>query len=178
MYLPTLNIEFIPTFDSRVMLISDASVWLHLQGEQTFLDITTPGRTGFITIPFTKDKITSLNSNNLDITCADDESGLISLPDGVYTIVLKVCDGEKFSATFYYLRTVQLEIRLDNILIKNTIDNCSDNKNCLDLYFNIRILIDSAHAHTRRGNIKEASYRYNRALDMVEDLEECSCDGK
>lgn len=175
MYLPTLNIEFIPTFDSRVLLVADTSIWLHLQKEQTFLDVTTPGRDTYITIPFTKGKTLSLNSNLLDLTCSDTEAGLIGLPDGVYTFTLKVCDGDKFKETFYYLRTVNLQTELDNYLIELTIDSCDDNYLCINKYFEIQLLLDAAHAHVRRGNIKRASYNYNLAKDLLDDLQNCGC---
>jgi len=178
MFTPTLNIEFLPTFDSRVLLVLDISTWLHLESEQTFLDIVTPARTRPITVPFTKNRTTSLNSNNLDLTCAEDESGLISLPDGIYTFSLYVCDGDKFKETFYYLRTVQLQVRLDNFLIKQTINNCDDNKDCINKYFEMQLLLDAAHAHLRDGNVKRASYHYQEVLDMMDDLENCGCDGE
>jgi len=178
MFKPTLNIEFIPTYDSRVLLVSDASVWLHLEEEQTFLGITTPGRTNRLVVPFTKGKITSLNSNNLELTCAESEAGLISLPDGVYKFDLFVCDGDKFSESFYYLRTVNLQTRLDNFLIKQTINNCDDNTACIDKYFKMQLLIDAAHAHVREGNVKRAAYHYQEVLEMMDELENCGCYGK
>lgn len=178
MFRPTLNIEILPTYDSRVLLVTDASVWLHLQKEPVFLDITTPARKTSVTFPFVKNKTVSLNSNNLDLTCSEDEEGLIELPDGVYKFRLYVCDGEKFCETLYYLRTVNLQIRLDNFLIKNTVDGCKDNSKCIDIYFKVQLLLDGAHAHIRRGNVERASYNYNLALEILDDLENCGCNGE
>lgn len=178
MFKPTLNIEFLPTFDSRVLLVSDVSSWLHLESEQTFLGITTPARNNRIVVNFTKNRTTSLNSNNLDLTCAETEADLISLPDGIYKFDLFVCDGAKFSETFFYLRTVLLQTRLDNFLIKLTINNCSDNESCINEYFKMQLLLDAAHAHLRDGNVKRASYHYQQVLEMMDNLENCGCNGE
>jgi hypothetical protein len=172
---PLLNIEILPTYDSRVLLLADSSNWLHLEDEPTYIDITTPGRKKPVTKVFNKGKITIYNSNTLDLTCATDESGLTSLPDGIYTFKLYVCEGDQFSETVHYLRTVNLQVRLDNFLIKNTIDNCQDYRYCMELYFKMQLLLDGAHAHLRRGNIKRAFYNYEKALDMMDSLENCGC---
>lgn len=178
MFKPYLNIEILPTYDSRVLVISDNSSWVHLQDEDTFLDITTPGRKTSITREFDKNQITIYNSNTLDLTCATDNSGLTPLPDGIYKFKLYVCDGEQFCEEFYYLRTVNLQVRLDNFLIKHTIDSCNDNYHCEKTYMAVQLLLDAAHAHVRRGNVKHASYSYNEALEIMDDLENCGCDGE
>ena len=43
----------------------------------------------------------------------------------------------------------------------------------LDTYTEIELLIKSAHANLRSGNIKQTACEYDKAIEMLEDFENC-----
>lgn len=171
---PEILFDVIDTYDSRVLRIADISDWEHLTDEPTYVDITTPGKETPVTLYFAKEKINYYNSNLLAITCADCTDGLNTLPDGIYKIKLYVCEGTKFCNQKYYLRTVKTKLRLDKILINLHIDCCLPNEKLLKKYMEIDLLLDAAHAHTRDGNIESAACAYEKAIDLLEDFENCT----
>lgn len=172
---PTVSFEIIPTYDSRLLMVVDTSDWKHLESESTYIDITLPGSKTYVTHPFQKYKINKFNSSTLaygcDLGCEDE---LRSLPDGIYTIKVTVCEGDKFYEQSYYLRTVQLELRLAKVMVEMNLD-CMPKPSCYEQILKIKLLIDGAKADILFGNIKSAKAKFDKATELVEDLENCDC---
>lgn len=168
--IPTLNFDILETYDLRILRIADLSEWKHLVKESTYIDITTPARKTSVTQYFDKGAVNIFNSNNLSLS----DGTLTSLPDGVYKIKLYVCEGEEFSYEACYLRTVKTQLRLNQILISMGLCNCELPKNILDKYLEIELLLKSAHANVIDGNINQGMCEYEKALDKLDDLENCA----
>jgi len=171
--LPSIDFYVQPTYDVRIMGVVDVSRWEHLDVEPSYIDVIIPGRQRAVTNHFQKGKVNILNSNNLDITCTDCKDKLAALPDGMYCITVYVCEGDKFSKQKYYLRTVKAALRLDKILIRLDTSPCSLDTEKLEMYDKANLLLDTAHAHTRYGNVDRAMQLYNQAIEMIEELEDC-----
>jgi hypothetical protein len=166
---PNLKFDILDTYDKRILRIADISEWKHLVSEESFIDIEVPARTSVTTQRFQKESINIFNSNNLEITSDD----LQELPDGIYKFTIYVCKGDKFSYSAYYLRTVDTLLRLDQILIDLKLHCCIPDDKLLNKYSEIELLIKGAHAHLRDGDVNQASCLYEKALDLLEGLEEC-----
>lgn len=171
---PELRFDIIDTYDSRVLRIADLSEWEHLEEQPTYIDFTTPGKTNPVTLYFIKNKVNYYNSNLLQVTCSDCVEGLGTLPDGIYTVRLYVCEGTKFCKQAYYLRTVKTELRLDKVLMNLHFECGMPSDKLLKEYQSIKLLLDAAHAHTRDGNIESAACTYEKALGLLEDFESCT----
>lgn len=172
--LPQLCYDVLETYDLRILRIADLSHWKHLSEESSFIDIKTPGSKHFVTNYFRKNKINYYNSNNLELTCETCEDGLGYLPDGIYTIKIYVCEGDKFYYEAKYLRTTKALLRLDKILINLHLACCLPEKKLLEKYLAIDLMIKAAHANLREGNTEQASCQYNKATELLEDFENCT----
>jgi len=164
MNLPKLDYEILPTYDVRVMRVADISDWEHLISEPSYIDIKTPARKNSVTLYFQKEKINTFNSNNLELST----NTLSPLPDGLYTIKIYICEGDRFCKEGYYLRTVRTFIELDEALISLHTDCCGVDEKKLKEYLKIEILLKSAHANVRRGNINQAMCEYDQAKELLE----------
>lgn len=172
---PTLSFMAIPTYDSRLLIIADTSDWKHLEDESTYIDITLPGSKNEITHPFQKGKLNKFNSGNLAYGCAVAcEDDLVPLPDGIYKIKIYVCEGNKFSQEAHYLRTVLTELRLMKLLVNMNLE-CDPNTSCIQQIIKIEMLLKGAKADLLFGNIKSAKAKFNKAVELLDDLENCNC---
>lgn len=170
---PNLYFNVSDTYDLRILRVEDLSDWKHLEDEPTYIDITTPGRGRVVTHFFAKNKVNIYNTNLLELTCDTCEDGLGDLPDGIYTIRIYACDGEKFSEEKNYLRTTKALLRLDQVLINMSLDCCLPDKKIMDKYLEVELLLKSAHANLRDGNIKQTSCEYEKAIKLLEEFENC-----
>lgn len=188
---PILCLDILDTHDRNIIRVADLSEWKHLDGEPTYIDITTPGRKNPITLNFEQGKINYYNSDNLstdcnncgasdckNCSCKEQESDCNDnkspkLSDGIYKLTLYVCEGDKFSYTMHYLRTVNLLFELDKILIDLYAGCCLPKDIMMQKYLDIDLLIQSAHANLRDGNIKMAACNYEKAVEKTEDFQDC-----
>jgi hypothetical protein len=172
---PNLSFEIIPTFDTRLLIIADTSDWKHLIDEPTYIDITLPGSKNEITHPFQKSVLNKYNSGNLAYGCTVNcEDDLVDLPDGIYKIKVYVCEGNKFSKEGNYLRTVLTELRLYKVIVNMNLE-CNPNSACINQIMHIKLLLEGAKADILFGNIKSAKAKFDKAVDLLEDLEHCDC---
>jgi hypothetical protein len=170
--IPKIDFDILETYDQTVMRILDTSSWKHLAGVDTFLDITLPSRTNVITKEFTQNAINVYNAWNLGLVAEQDTE--TPLPDGIYKIRLYICDQEnKFSTTKYILRTVKLLHKLDELLIELDLCCSLPKKTAKEKYLEIYLLLKSAHANTRQGNLEQAICEWNKAKELMEDYEKC-----
>ena len=172
---PNLSYQVFPSYDSRVLIIADTSTWAHLIEEPTYIDITLPGSKTAKTLPYQKEKVNVFNSSNLGYGCeALCEDDLISLPDGIYCLKVYVCEGNKFFLENHYLRTVNLELKLNKLLVDVGL-GCNPNTNCVNQIIEAEMLLKGAKADILFGNLQDAGKKYEQAFEIVEDLENCDC---
>jgi len=171
---PTLNFEVLDTYDSRVLAIADYSDWKHMKSESSFIDITLPASKAVITHNFQKEKVNRFNSSNLAYGCTNCEDGLIALPDGIYKIKIYSCDGATFSREKHYLRTVKLRLRINKILVSLNLE-CGIDSACISDVMKTELLLKGAEADLIYGNINAAKRKYDKVVEIVEDLEHCDC---
>lgn len=172
---PNLAFEIVPTYDSRLLMIADTSDWKHLIDEPTYIDITLPGSKTEVTHPYQKVKVNKYNSGNLAYGCTVDcDDDLTSLPDGIYKIRIYVCEGNKFSYEAHYIRTVLIELRLMKLLVNMNLE-CNPNSSCVNQIIHIELLLKGAKADILFGNIKAAKAKFDKATELVDDLENCDC---
>jgi len=172
---PIISFEVISTFDSRLLIVADTSEWKHLSEETTTMDIVLPGSKRTTTNYFQKGKLNKYNSGNLSFGCVVEcEDDLVSLPDGIYKLTLNVCEGNKFSKEAHYLRTVLTEIRIMKFLTGLNLD-CNPETSCINQVIHIKLLLEGAKADVLFGNIKSAKAKFDKAVELLDDLEHCSC---
>lgn len=172
---PVLNFDVLPTYDSRVLAIADLSIWAHLVDEASYIDITLPGRKTPVTYGFGKNKVNKFNSSSLGYGCADCEDDLIPLPDGIYKIKIYSCEGNKFYLEKHYLRSVQLELDIQSLIVSINIE-CNPDSSCLTQIQKAELYLKGAKADLVFGNINAANRKFNAAVELVEDLENCECE--
>ena len=165
---PKIDIEILPTYDVRVLRIADISEWEHLITESSYIDIKLPAKKNPTTLYFQKNRINTFNSANLEIST----SSLESLPDGLYTIRVYICEGCKFYKEVKYLRTVKALLDLDEILISLHKECCGIDDNLLNEYLRIEILLKSAHANIRKGNFSQGMCEYEQAIELIENYKQ------
>lgn len=170
---PNIEIDIQPTHDLRVLKIEDISDWKHLAGERSYINITTPGRKNPVTNYFQKGKVNIFNSNNLDLSTSTTTKALPELPDGIYHIKVFACEGCKFFKELYYLRTVRTMLDLDMKLMSMDLCSCNADENTLNKYLMAELLLESAHANTRDGQINQAMCEYEKAKELLKELEGC-----
>lgn len=171
--IPKLDFDILDTYDLRVMRVVDNSSWEHLYKETTYIDVITPAKTKPVTNYFYKDKINTLNSNNLELTMTHQKGELQPLPDGVYKIKIYVCEGDKFSYETCYLRTIKTMIELDKVLIDMNVKGCETDAKTLERYLKIELLLKSAHANVRQGNVEQGMCEFDKAKDMIAKFKTC-----
>ena len=123
---------------------------------------------------FDKKSINNFNSVNLNLSCVGggcDELEWTELPDGVYTICVKGSPS-KFQETKNYFRTNKIRERLDLMIINSNI-GCEENKVDFKDIMDIEMLIKSAEANTRFGDINSASRDYQLAVKMLDKQSKC-----
>jgi len=172
---PVLNFEVTPSWDSRVLVITDISDWKHLIDEPSYIEITLPGSKTPVRHSYSKNKVMVFNASTLNYGCNSGcEDELPTLPDGIYKIKIYVCEGTQFSYERHYLRTVNLEIRLQREIMAIDVD-CMPNSSCLNKMIEAEFMIKGAKADIFFGNIQASQRKYKKACDIVEHVEHCDC---
>lgn len=153
--------------DPRTLILLDRSRYLS-NPDKPRLDITLPGFTGSIEIPYNINGITVIDSDTLKLTTSADYNNLIELPDGVYHIRQKVCPYDQLFATKCYLKTQRLQASYEDVLLNmdNTCDCFDVNKLTQELVA-IDMLIRSARAEIASCNVYKATEKYNIAARKI-----------
>lgn len=149
------------------LIILDKSNYLDTP-EKPLLDITLPGYTGYIEVPYKPSQISLYNSDSLNLTIPQDGDCLAALPDGVYQLTMKICPYDEFFTTRYHLKSSQFNIAYQEILLlydDNT--SCYSQQDLQAAIIELDILIQSAKAETDRGNIDRATEKYRTAIKKL-----------
>lgn len=159
----TINIDFytLNTGNPKLLSIFDNSDWEHAEPLPSYLSIILPGSTREITYTFSKNKINTLNSNNLGLTCKDDRPKRYSdLPDGIYTIKL-ISGFEGIEETKYYLKNDIFDLEYAKVMAMygtNIFDELF-----LNYMLTVKGLLEVAKAHTKLGDFVKASRFFEEA---------------
>lgn len=172
-----INIEFyvFSEYDPNVLLVGDASNWLHIEDKPAVICITIPGSSKPLEYTYLKNGVNTFNSHNLGITCfkgdcSDETYG--EIPDGIYTITVKGSPST-FSKTKYHLKTDRLQQSIDKYLIDLGFRfNEKYNKQRDDI-LKVRVLLMIAEAHIRQEEVADAKRFYDLAKAEMERIESC-----
>lgn len=166
------NIDFyvIDGNDEKSIIILDNSTYLNPADKPT-LQVILPGFTGYVTIPYTPNNYTVLNSDSLDLTSSCEYSELSELPDGVYQIKMQSCPTEILYKKKCYLKTSCFyskfqELLLNNDLTKDTYDSKKLKENIL----NLEILIETAKAYVQRCELENGIKSYTTATKLLDNI--------
>lgn len=156
--------------DPKTIVLLDRSHYLAMP-EKPMLEVTLPGFTGHIEVPYKINGITVLDSDTLGLTESCEYGGHADLPDGVYQIKMKVCPYDELFKKACYLKTQQLENKLCKLLVDyNNASGCLIDKDFRNGFLDIDILIRSAKAEIMYNNIENANQKYRQAFKKVEKL--------
>ena len=169
-----IDFNVIETDNHKTLLVADNSNWSVIESEPSIIEITLPGMRNPVVNYFDKKSINNFNSVNLNLSCLGggcDELEWTDLPDGVYTICVKGSPS-KYQETKHYFRTNKERERLDLMIINSNI-GCEENKVDFKDIMDIEMLIKSAEANTRFGDINSASRDYQLAVKMLDKQSKC-----
>ena len=170
---PVIDFQILDSYDPRVLLIADNSIWEHTENKPSIIEITTPGASEPVVHYFKKNQINSFNSVNLLLNC---ESGDCQeyefLPDGVYEITVKASP-DTFFTTKKYLQTAKTRLELDKKYVQNSIKCENLNDNVFKYLEEVYTVIRFAEANTRLDNICEAQELLFKAQSTLEKCDEC-----
>lgn len=172
----TVNLDFqiLYTYDPRLIIVADTSMWGHIENKPSIIEIVVPGAKTPIVKYFEKGKNNVFNSVNLEQGCKTPSNcdELLFLDDGVYKITLKGSP-DTFYVEKYYMHTASTQLKLDELYVKMNLvcDNVSSavKKDIEEIEF----LIKSAEANTRLANITDAQSLLFKAQGKLERLSEC-----
>lgn len=167
-----IKFEIIPSVDCRVLIIADLSNYAHLESSSVLIDITLPGYETPIELDFQPHQLNIFNANNLGLSNAQTSDALPNLPDGIYTITIKMCPYDVFSFTKNHLQNCQQLCAFKNQLIATDILCCCDEKaeKAKIKLSDISLLIEASQAHADRCNIRRAMEHYRKADELLNQL--------
>lgn len=120
------------------ILYQDNSVWVNIPDTYD-IRIKYPGYNGFKTIEVVTNGVTVINSISLGISTNE-----VNLPTGIYCIEVTNCNGDVITLDF--LNTCIYECELSNQLSGINFLNCTDYKEDIERYKEIKLLLEGAHA--------------------------------
>ena len=166
----TYNIDFLilESNDPKTIVLLDRSTYLTTP-EKPRLEVTPPGFTGYIEIPYNINGITILDSDSLLLTANCEYVELADLPDGVWIIKQKVCPYDELFIKKYYLKTQCLEHLYNSALLKmgETNIDCDVISGINTMIIEIEILLKTAKLEAARGNVRDATKKYQYASKRI-----------
>lgn len=166
---PYIAFQVLKSSDCRVLMIADQSVYAHLEGGPVYLDILLPGYTTSVEVEFLPHQLNIINANNLGLSDANSSDDLPNLPDGIYSITVRMCPFESFTITKTHLQNCQQLCDFKNRLISLDLLACCSDKNdrTRGILSDISLLIEASEAHAARCNIKGAMDCYKKADELL-----------
>lgn len=168
-----VDFQVLKTHDPRLLILADTSQWSNILDKPAVIEITSPGSNAPSVEYWAQGKINVFNGQHLGIVCGVKcEDNLPDLPDGIYRIVLKGSP-DKFYKERYYLRTEKLQLNLDKVYISFGLNLEYADFESVEKIWNVKLLIESAEAHTRKGEMGMASDLYKQAKRIVDSHLNC-----
>lgn len=168
----TYQIQFsvLETNNAKTITLLDQSNYL-TPPEKPLLFVTLPGYTGHVELSYIPRSIIVLNSDSLLLTEQCDYEDLADLPDGVYQIRMAVCPYDELYQKQCYLKTTNLDLRFQNILLTYNQCGCIEERDLKNAIVDIDILVQSAKAEINICNVERAASKYQTALKKIINLE-------
>lgn len=154
----------------KTIVLLDQSSYL-TPAQKPLLQVTLPGFTGSVQVPYAPNTIITLNSDSLSLTEPCDYDYTAELPDGVYEIIMMVCPYNELFNKQCYLKTTQLDVQYRNLLLNLDINcKCLDEKKLKEQIIDADILIQSAKAECSICNIEKSMQKYRTAVKLIESI--------
>ena len=173
-----LSFDILKTNNCKLLAILDTSTYSSEVTDGNLMQIQLPDKQTIVELPYTKEGVTILNSNNLGYTNVNDPKWYETLPDGVYTIKISVCPRDKFWAEKDIYRTCNLECKWYNAFLKLDVKDCqkcySEEKlNKLNLAWTY---IQGCIANANNDNLNTATELYSAADKLIISINDnCKC---
>lgn len=173
-----LNLLAIPTYDTRLLGISDISTYPSPPVAPT-IEIDVPSF-GIISLPFTPEEFNIFNSTTFGITTVNDD--LVPLPDGVYKIKYSIFPAYENYVEKTILRVDSLMEKFDTAFMNLDMMECDmaikkqDKVQLNSIYY----FINGAIAAANNCAIDTANKLYNQANKMLNNFiknNQCGCSG-
>lgn len=166
----SINFYIIESNDPKSIVIFDKSLYIDLP-EKPLLEVTLPGFTGSVQIPYLPNTLIVLNSDSLDLTKECEYENYADLPDGVYQITMKFCPYETFYNKKCFLKTSNFYQEYQKLLLSLDFTKDSYDQDYIkNQIINMDILIQSAKAETSLCNIQKAVNKYSGALSILSNI--------
>jgi len=165
-----LDFQILDSGDPRVILVSDFSEWLVIEGMPAYLYITPPNQEEAIVRVYNKNATNGLNSLNLGLSCGNE---LENLTDGVWNIEVRGGKNGERTVEKYYLKKDELQIELDKAWIKLGIEYDIFDKEVRDYLLYIVGFLEAASSAIRQGDVPKAKEFFKLAQNKMEAFKEC-----
>lgn len=131
------------------------------------------------TVAFTPGSLNIFNSNTLNITCVDDVSLLVDLPDGIWSIRQSIAPPIKYNIYRTFIRTTLLERKFGNAFLKLDLNPCDQNRRTegMKVLDEIFFFIQAAIAAANQCNNLLAMDLYRTADTMLDNFMRDRCRG-
>ena len=160
-----IDFDILPS-SSKTIRVYDSSDWEWAKDNPSSLLIIPPGSSKCITVPFQKNEVNTINSNDLNLGCN------LDLSDGMYEITL-TSGFTTVNKTINYLKTDACELRMAKTVIEyNEAGKVTDAFKNSIIELNWELLL--AKSYTKEGNISKAMNIFNKYKSAVEQLN-CNC---
>ena len=163
----------------KFLKIADLSNWGPAALSPSYIDITLPGNSIAVSLPFQKGVINLFQSNNLGLSNVNDPASLANLPDGAYKVCVKVCMGTDLSGAplyeevcKYYLQDCQIRCKLNKKIIAVDLTCESCRRDYINNVLDIQLFLDAAQAQIEFCNVNKAMEFYRRAAEELERFNE------
>ncbi|GAB3975841.1 hypothetical protein GCM10028806_34300 [Spirosoma terrae] len=158
----SLAISAVAEADSRTLVILDRSAYF-TEPEQALLNVILPGRVTASTIAMNVAGLTTLTGWELGL------GGRVELPDGIYQIRYAVAPHDRVSVCLNYLKTSQLNARIDKWLLAVGCD--TDDRQLDELGHQLAqldVLLRAGAANAEAGHFTLATAQYDRASRLLD----------
>jgi len=124
--LPIIDFVILDLHDPNLLGVVDKSYYPSGFTVSTPTVEITPPSFPKATLTYTIKTLNTYNSNDLKLTCVDNESQLGNLPDGMYTIKMSISPEYSYNRTKSFLRTTNIRRKYGIAVMKTDITCCSD----------------------------------------------------
>ncbi len=169
-----VNIDFhiLDVLNPKWFAVADNSEWGGILEKPSIIEVTVAGFNEPNVTFYTKCGINQFNSRTLGLDCGKCGE-LVDLPDGIYTITVKGSP-DKYQKTKEYIRTTQMQLKMDKLLI-SAVNSCGEfDKNLKEKIRNVDFLIRAAKANIRYDNRCRAFELFNEANKLLDKVSKCS----
>lgn len=163
-----LSFENIETNSLINLILIDTSHY-HQSPIKPLYNIKVPGMSSYVSIPYNSNQLSILNSHVLGLTLHTSDFSI--LPDGVYEITQTVCPyDELFNKKYIFRDSFLINQLYKKLQESETCCDCNESNKLRDNLSKINLLLNSAKASVNVNDIKSATNKYKKALNIVNSL--------